>query len=177
MRGCKIHFKEIKELNNCEDVKILYEESFPPEEKVNFYDFFSGVFSNFQLYALYKAKALVGIFHFKDAKNFVHLNYLAVKSKYQNQGFGSKIISWLKKEFKNKSIVVDIEELDNSAANFENRIRRKRFYKKNGFVDGKHTFDWEGTFMTYMHYGPIDDEEFMNYIQKVFPTIKNIREK
>lgn len=31
--------------------------------------------------------------------------------------------------------------------------------------------------MTYMHYGNIDAEEFMEYIQYIFPTIINVKKK
>lgn len=172
-----MRFIEIKDLNNCEEVKKLYEDSFPKEEKINFSNFFSGVFKNFKLYALYKNKTLLGMFHFNNTQNFVHLNYLAISKDYQSNGYGSAIISWLKKEFKGKTIVVDIEEIDCSAPNNSNRIKRKNFYKKNGFVCGEYDFYWEGTFMTYMNCGELNGEQFMEYIQIIFPTIIDVKKK
>jgi len=168
-------FVEIKDLKNCTDVKELYEGSFPPEEKVDFYGFFSGVFSNFKLFVLYDEAKLVGMAHFCNTKNFIHLNYLAVDKKCQSKGYGTKIISFLKEKFNNKTIVVDVEKEGIKEKNNDVRKRRKVFYHKNGFLDGKYEFDWEGVHMTYMHFGEINGEEFMKYIVVIFPTIINIK--
>lgn len=169
-----IKFKKIENKKTCLDIKKLYIDSFPIEERVDFHKLFFGVFKNFELYGLYKDKQLIGMAHFNNTINFVHLNYLAVDRKYQNQGYGTEIISWLKDKFNNKTLVVDVEELDKNALNNENRIKRKNFYNKNGFVDGKYCFMWEGVFMTYMNTQTINPDEFMNYIQIIFPTIKDI---
>ena len=115
--------------------------------------------------------------HYNNAEHFVHCNYLAVSKEYQDKGHGSSILSWVKENYPGKSLVVDIEELDDTADNWENRIRRKSFYEKNGFTQGDYVFDWEGVFMTYMRCGEIDAEEFMPYIQIVFPTIHNVRKR
>lgn len=170
-------FIEIKDLKNCDELKKLYENSFPLEEQIDFYKLLSGVFENFKLYALYDNGNIVGMAHFLEQDTFIHLNYLAVNKNHQSKGYGSHIILWLKKKYKNKAIVVDIEEIDSSAPNNENRIRRKNFYRRNGFNDGMYCFMWEGVFMTYMNTEKINPEEFMNYIQIIFPTIIDIRKK
>ena len=36
---------------------------------------------------------------------------------------------------------------------------------------------WEGVFMTYMNTQAIDADEFMKYIQIIFPTIKDVKIK
>lgn len=170
-----IEAKEITDLSFAEDIKKLYINSFPPEELVDFDKLFSGVFETFKLFAFYKNNSLVGMAHFNECENYIHLNYLAVDKNYQSQGIGSFIISWLKERFNYKTLVVDIEEISELAANNNLRIKRKSFYKKNGFNEGVYVFYWEGVFMTYMYTNSIDSEEFMIYIQKVFPTINNIR--
>lgn len=172
-----MEFRKIKNLKTSLDIKQLYENSFPKEEQVDFFGLFSGVFKDFKLYGLYENNDLIGMAHFYNDKNFVHLNYFAIDKEHQSKGYGSFIISWLKRNFNNKAIVVDVEELDSNALNSENRIKRKKFYNKNGFIDGKYTFMWEGTFMTYMYTESICHIEFMDYIQKIFPTIKDVKEK
>lgn len=167
---------EIKDLNNKE-LELLYIDSFPIEERIDFSQMFSGVFENFKLYALYDKGILIGMAHYNETKNFVHLNYFAISKKYQNLGYGSYVISWLKKKYDNKAIVVDIEELSDLASNNENRIKRKRFYKKNNFSEGNYTFMWEGVYMTYMYTESINPDEFMEYIQIIFPTINTVKRK
>ena len=171
-----MEFVEIKDLNNKE-LESLYIDSFPKEERIDFNDMFSGVFKPFKLYALYDNNALVGMAHFNETDNFVHLNYLAVSKNYQSKGYGAYIISWLKEKFNNKAIVVDIEELTEYADNNFYRIKRKKFYKRNGFNEGQYTFIWEGVYMTYMHTCKIDANEFMKYIQIIFPTIIDVKKK
>jgi len=171
-----MEFIEIKNLNNSE-LEALYIDSFPKEERIDFKDVFSGVFKPFKLYALYDNNVLVGMAHFNETDNFVHLNYLAVSKKFQSKGYGTSIISWLKEKYNNKAIVVDIEEVSELAQNNSFRIKRKNFYQKNRFVEGKYTFMWEGVFMTYMHTKKLNANEFMEYIQKIFPTIFDIKRK
>lgn len=172
-----MRFVKIKDLNKAEDIKNLYEKTFPPRERVDFKQFFSGVFQGFELYGLYQQGKLIGMAHLNNTENFVHLNYLAVDKEYQSQGCGSYIISKIKHKFNNKPIVVDVEDVNENATDIETRIRRINFYKRNGFNFGKYVFDWEGFFMVYMTYKNIDSEEFMIYIQQIFPTITNVRER
>lgn len=172
-----MEFRKITDLNTSLDIKKLYEDSFPKEELVDFYSLFSGVFKDFELYGLYKDKKLVGMAHFYNNKNFVHLNYLAIDKTCRSKGYGSHILSLLKERFNNKAIVVNVEELEDNIINQENRIKRKKFYYKNGFKDGKYCFVWQGVFMASMNTESIDAKEFMDYIQIIFPTIKNIKKK
>jgi len=39
----------------------------------------------------------------------------------------------LKKVYKDKRLLLNIEKVDSSAVNYEQRFKRKRFYEKNGF--------------------------------------------
>ncbi|MBE5738979.1 MAG: GNAT family N-acetyltransferase [Clostridiales bacterium] len=172
-----MEFRRIEDLSKVKDIYELYLASFPPEERVPFDSLFSGVFEGFELYALYDNEHLVAMAHLNNTENFVHVNYLAVVKEYQCQGNGSDVLSRVKDMFKGKAVVLDIEELDEEAENNHLRIRRKKFYGKNGFVQGEHVFNWEGVFMTYMHCGELDGEEFMEYIQIIFPTIINVRKR
>ena len=168
---------QIANLRECRDVKELYQASFPKEEQVEFEKLFSGVFEGYEMFCIYDNNIIIALVHFKELENFVHVNYLAVKEEYQNKGYGSEFLSFIKKRYNQKALVLDIEEIDENAQNYKNRIRRVNFYKKNGFKTGKYKFEWEGVLMTYMNTEKIDAEEFMKYIQFVFPTIKNVRTK
>ena len=92
-----IKFKKIENKKTCSDIKNLYIDSFPIQERVDFDKLFCGVFENFELYGLYKDEQLIGMAHFNNTINFVHLNYLAVDKKYQNQGYGTEVVEGLTK--------------------------------------------------------------------------------
>lgn len=156
-------------------VKQVYENSFPPNEKVDFKELFAGVFKDFVLYAFYLENTMIGFVHLVNKDEFVHLNYLAVAEDYRSAGVGSHIIDWVKKQFNNKTLVADVENLDANASNNEQRMHRLKFYYKNGFRDGKTEFDWEGTKMYYIHTNAISEEKFLKHIMICFPTIKNLK--
>lgn len=165
---------ECSDLATANDFKKVYFESFPKNERVDFNGLFSGVFKNFKLVGQYKDKKLVGMMHFLVKTDFIHLNYFAIMPDYRGQGYGSKCLSWLKRKYK-LPIVVDVEELDPKSKNYEYRIKRHRFYMKNGMKHGKYTFIWQGEFFTYLHYKDINPESFMKHITYIFPTITNIQ--
>ena len=170
-------FVEINNLKRACDVKKLYQESFPVEEQVEFEKLFSEKFENYKIYAIYEENdALVAMVHFNELKSFVHVNYLAVKKECQSKGYGSAFLTFIKNLYK-KPLVLDVEELDQTAPNNINRIKRIKFYKNNGFKEGVYKFVWQGVLMTYMHTQNIDANEFMEYIQTIYPTIKNIEKK
>lgn len=170
-----IEAKIVKFDKNDKQVRAVYEEAFPINEKVDFEQLFSGIFKDFVLYGFFCDKKLVGFAHFLNHNDFIHLNYLAVRKGYRSQGIGSYIIKWLQKTFNNKAIVADIENLDEKAENKEQRFKRLKFYYKNGFKDGKVEFDWEGTRMYYIHTNKISKDSFLTHIIKCFPTIENIK--
>ena len=115
--------------------------------------------------------------HFKELDNFVHVLYLAVNKNFQSKGYGSKMLTFIKQKFFNKPLALDVEEKDDNASNSEKRKRRIKFYKANGFTEGKYQYMWAGELMTYMSTYSIDADEFMKHMQKVYPTISNIVEK
>ena len=60
---------KIIELNkNDKQVKIVYEQSFPVNEKVEFEQLFSGIFKDFVLYGFFYNKKLLGFAHFLNHK-------------------------------------------------------------------------------------------------------------
>lgn len=78
-----MQFKKIDDLNNALDVKELYENSFPEEERTDFFKLFSDTYKGFQMQALYDNKNLIAFIHFNETKNFIHINYFAVNKLFQ----------------------------------------------------------------------------------------------
>lgn len=75
--------------------------------------------------------------------------YLAVNNQVQSKGYGSAILETLKEKFSGTNITLNIERLDPSADNYEQRVKRLKFYKKNGFYDTDYTITDRGeTFLT-----------------------------
>ena len=62
------------------------------------------------------------------------LDYLAVAKKRRGQGFGSKMLKKMREQYRSKGVFLEIEIVDESAENYEERKRRKQFYLTNGMT-------------------------------------------
>ncbi len=65
-----------------------------------------------------------------------YLFYLAIEDAMRGKGIGSEILKEIVKLHPNHRIVLEMETLDPEASNYNDRLRRDRFYRRNGL---KHT--------------------------------------
>lgn len=65
------------------------------------------------------------------------LDYLAVGEKYRGQGVGSELLQQMRKQYAGKGVFLEIETVTESADNYEERKRRKKFYLSNGMTEMK----------------------------------------
>ncbi len=77
----------------------------------------------------------IGISYVVSNENMAFILYLAVNPKIQSKGYGSAMLREIQKANSGKAISLNIEPLDTQAENYEQRIKRLRFYQKNGFHD------------------------------------------
>lgn len=126
---------EVKIVNkkdkDFKEVKKIYKQSFLKEERVIMpYLFYLLKKENANFWAYYIDNNLCGMSFILTDENFAFIFYFAIKKDFQNQGIGSKILESIKKVFNNKIIVLNCLIKDD-----ELFLKRKKFYKKNGFVD------------------------------------------
>ena len=62
----------------------------------------------------------------------VLLDYFAVFSEFRSRGAGTDILKALQKRYHNKRFILEIESTEVPAENYEQRQKRKQFYKRNG---------------------------------------------
>lgn len=60
------------------------------------------------------------------------LMFLAVADDMQNSGYGTRILQAVHRKYSDVKLFLNIEPLDETADNYEQRCRRKRFYERNG---------------------------------------------
>ena len=114
-------------LSEIQFSKTLYEESFSPEERRNFYDLIEIKKNNpLELNILYKEEIPVGILNLWDFKDYLYIEHLAISPQYRNQKIASNILSILNKT--SKLIVLEVE-----LPTDEISTRRIEFYKRNSF--------------------------------------------
>ena len=113
-------------------VQHLFETAFPPEERPPFDMLLR--FRHNELFAIYDGEVFVGLADVVERTDLVYLFFLAVEDDRRDQGYGSAILSGLKKRYDGKTIFLLAEEHDESSPTYEDRLRRFAFYERNGFL-------------------------------------------
>lgn len=119
---------------DSEKVRDLIYESFPEVErfpmsllfhktKLNAVDFF----------AIYDKDTFVGFTYLITRKTLTYVQYLAIDGNFRSKGYGSLILSQIKERYPKNQIILNIEAVDESAINYEQRVIRKKFYIRNGY--------------------------------------------
>ncbi|HBZ88231.1 MAG TPA: hypothetical protein DEO81_02460, partial [Erysipelotrichaceae bacterium] len=120
---------------NQREVIELYHSCFPPEEKLPFDQLMNlSARGDVEFLAYYDHQMFVGFTFSIIGPQSVFVLYFAVNQKLRNKGYGSEILKLLKERYE-KAINLNIEALDPSSSNINERLRRYVFYKKNGFMN------------------------------------------
>ncbi|GAB3044210.1 GNAT family N-acetyltransferase [Virgibacillus ainsalahensis] len=129
-----INLISLNKTNVMPKVKNLYINEFPKYERLPFWLLiYKSKKKNSDFYAIYDDSEYVGLLYLTYYKDIVYVFYLAIDPSQQSKGYGSKILQYLRKIYKDKRLLLNIEKVDSSADNYEQRFKRKRFYEKNGF--------------------------------------------
>ena len=116
-------------------IRRLYREAFPRCER-----------KPFSIIRAMEKKGKTDLWYFEDeggfaglcatinGKNEILIDYLAVAKKRRGTGVGTKMLSALIEHYRDFGIFLEIEELDPSAKNNAERIRRKEFYLREGLT-------------------------------------------
>ncbi len=66
--------------------------------------------------------------------NFALIDYFAIDETKRGKGLGSDALRLIKERYAGKQLFLEIEVINENAPNNNERIRRKKFYLKNGFT-------------------------------------------
>ncbi len=115
---------------------MLYKSAFPKYERFPFwYIVKKSLKKQNEFYAIYDKEVFVGMLYTIAFKDIDYIMYFAINTNLRNGGYGSQVLKEWKEISKGKRLILNIEEIDEKASNFEERIRRKNFYLKNGYVN------------------------------------------
>lgn len=126
---------EVAEKRQMSQIKKLYKRAFPRNEKKPFF--------------IIKQKQKTGsveILSLDDGEfaglcitmlndDVVLLDYFAIEEGVRGKGYGGKTLTKLRERYKGKKLFLEIEQPDEAADNNEERVRRKQFYLRNGFLE------------------------------------------
>lgn len=129
-----LNYKEHKIIRK--DVEPLFISAFPEDERPPVEIYFRGFDTHDEtiLFGFYEKDVFIGFASFITYKDICYIFFLAVSEKYRNQGYGTKILDVIKERYKGYVILLCYEEVDKKYPDYENRLRRSLFYKRNGFV-------------------------------------------
>ena len=117
------------------EIDRIYQEAFPPEERfpleilMRLAD--KGIFD---VYALCEDESTVGMLVISVNEKTEYICFFAVDKSRRGNGLGSEALRLACSLYPDKQIVVEIEALDPSAPNFDQRKRREGFYLRHGFA-------------------------------------------
>ena len=132
---------KIKQLdfNNNLEIKLfkqIYKDSFPRTERKSFYFLKRLVKQNKgEILLLMDQSTIVGIAVTLTYQDLVLLDYFAIQTEYQNQGYGSEALKSLISLHPNNRFLLEIETPNPSAKNNQQRISRKNFYLREGLTE------------------------------------------
>jgi len=158
---------------NYSKVIELYKEAFPEAQHIPAW---------FLRYKLRKGKAgfdiiythdtWIGLIYVTEYKDIVFVQFLAISESRRSGGYGSKVMDSLKNLHSGKRIVLNIEMLDKQAKNYEQRIKRKAFYEKNGFSSTGYIVKEPAELLEMLIFGgSINREEIEAMYKKLFGSI------
>lgn len=132
----KIKFKKItKDLKEYKRLKALYISAFPKEERDDFSHLRHLVKDGKgEFLAIYIDKTWVGLIWVGHLRDMVLIGYFAVVEKERSKGYGTAILTEMKKRYAGKRMFLNIEEPDPESTNISQRVDRLLFYLKNNFV-------------------------------------------
>lgn len=139
-------FKAVKikrTMSDYKEVLEIYKKSFPKVEQfpillLRLMSHLKGINS----VAFYDDNKLCGFSYFLVNEETVFILFLAVNDKIRSKGYGSRIISWIKDNYPNRKIFLDVEKLEDNAVNEDQRIKRIEFYKRNGIFQTNQFFTY-----------------------------------
>ena len=128
-----IRFEKIDEnTKNLEEIKQLYCDAFPFEERIPFYIMvLVGNDRSVEFLSVYDDDIWIGFIHTLVGEKLSYIFYFAIDGRLRRSGYGSKILREYKKMHPRLSLA--IEPVEEWSGNIKQRKKRLEFYNKNGF--------------------------------------------
>ncbi|MDT2926294.1 GNAT family N-acetyltransferase [Lactococcus lactis] len=133
-------FKSISKASN--DLQLFNQiniDSFPEFERMEIdtiLKFSTETASDFM--GIYDNDFPIGFYFLVKNKNSGYIFYYAIDQRYRSKGYGSAALKKMIAQYKEIQLTLDFEQIDESSSNNEQRIRRKKFYLKNGLKETGH---------------------------------------
>ncbi len=152
------------------EIKELFTKAFPREERPPLPFLFRRVKKGKgDFCAVLDGDRFVGLTLVAEAEGVAALMFFAISDSVRGQGYGSRVLQALQAQYAGKKLFLTIEPLDEKAPNYRQRVRRKAFYKRNGFESMGYTVREAGVTYELLSYGgDVTKEEYRAVTEKLF---------
>ena len=118
-----------------EQIRLLYESSFPPNERMPFERILQKRDGGIMRLLSVEGEdgEFLGFANIALCLDVLALNYFAILPEKQGRGYGTAVIRLLRERYPDRSVIIDIEDDAVESDNPEQRIRRRAFYERLGF--------------------------------------------
>ena len=149
-------------------VEQLNKEAFPEEERVPLDEFLlyqDRDDANF--FAFYNEEEFVGFAFAISNQKVFYISFFAIMPHLRSHGYGREIIEKLI-DFYQRTMILEVERLDEDCDNLEQRKARMDFYLQNGFKTANAFLEYEGMSFEILYRGDhFDEEAYRNIFQKL----------
>lgn len=116
-------------------IKKLYKSAFPFYERAPFSLLMKRTDNGRDsFYAIVEENSFIGLVYTITCEKMVYVFFLAVTEENRGKGYGSKMLEKIREMHGGKPVTLMIEDTEEtSAKNMDERIRRLKFYERNGF--------------------------------------------
>lgn len=148
-------------------ISRLYRTAFPANERAPMWFMtMKSENENVDFWGLYANEKWVGLAYVINEGSASYLFYLALSESMRGKGIGSRALQSLLIHYEGQRLFLALEQLDESADNFDERQKRRKFYMKNGLKplsltirEATVTYDVMGT-------GNVKPEEYESMMKK-----------
>jgi len=152
-----------KDSKNLFDFKKVYFSAFPRSEQTPiWFLLLKAKRDDIDFFAYYDDGVFAGFSYIITHGNLTFIQYIAVSANIRSKGYGTQIMSEIRKRYPGNRIILCIEAEDEKAVNNEQRKRRKSFYLKNGYSSANIMMKTNGIiFETLISDGTCSFKEFL----------------
>ena len=146
-------------------VASLLENAFPRDERPATKDFFGSLKKEENnLFLYYDHDEFIGFAFITLYQDVAYLFFLAVTLTKRHQGNGGLILEDIKQTYQDYVILIAYEEVNPQYPNYQERVRREKFYLKHGFKDNKMKTNEFGVIYQTVFIG-VHHVSFMTYLE------------
>ena len=153
---------------DLEKVEQLNKEAFPEEERVPLDEFLLYQDrDDAHFFAFYNEEEFVGFAFAVSNQKAFYISFFAIMPHLRSHGYGKEIIEKLI-DFYQRTMILEVERLDEDCDNLEQRKARMDFYLQNGFKTANAFLEYEGMSFEILYRGDhFDEEAYRNIFQKL----------